>query len=324
MHDSSRAGARDRDRIQREAREWLILLESGRATAADGDAFREWCARSAEHARAFSHCRRVWSGMGEAARSRPDNVTRLEERQRPGLSRRAFLGGAAAACAGWVVMRSPLDLWPGAEVLTADLWTATGEQREVVLPDTATVQLNTRTRVDLQRRDGAVTGLVLRGGETEVTTLPYTPARFTVSAGNGHVEARGARFNVRYTDDRVRVTCLMGEITVAHGRDRSRLRPAQQVVYNETRLTGVTAVDPQRVSAWRQRILVFDGTPLASVVEEVNRYRPGRILLLDEALGRTPVQAYLSLDRLEDFAALVREVRGATVRDLPGGVLIIS
>ena len=63
---------------------------------------------------------------------------------------------------------------------------------------------------------------------------------------------------------------------------------------------------------------------LASVVEEVNRYRPGRILLMDEALGRTPVQAYLSLDRLEDFAALVREVRGATVRDLPGGVLIIS
>ena len=60
------------------------------------------------------------------------------------------------------------------------------------------------------------------------------------------------------------------------------------------------------------------------MLEEVNRYRPGRILLMDEALGRTPVQAYLSLDRLEDFAALVREVRGATVRDLPGGVLIIS
>ncbi|QJX02337.1 hypothetical protein HML84_11300 [Alcanivorax sp. IO_7] len=89
------------------------------------------------------------------------------------------------------------------------------------------------------------------------------------------------------------------------------------MVYNESRLTGVTAVDPQRVSAWRQRILVFDGTPLASVVEEVNRYRPGRILLLDEALGRTPVQAYLSLDRLEDFAALVREVRAPPCATCP-------
>ena len=120
------------------------------------------------------------------------------------------------------------------------------------------------------------------------------------------------------------MTCLEGEVDVAHGAQRSRLGPAQQVVYNDVRLTDVRDVDPRRVSAWRQRVLVFDGMPLNQVVDEVNRYRPGRIVLLDDRLGRTPVQAYLSLDRLDDFATLVREVHGANVRSLPGGVLIIS
>tara|TARA_A100001391_G_scaffold196567_1_gene175324 strand:- start:25331 stop:26323 length:993 start_codon:yes stop_codon:yes gene_type:complete len=323
-------GLMEADRIQREAREWLILLESGRATAADGDAFRQWCARSPAHARAFSHCRRVWQGMGQAARAEQQDaeqqhkVVPLTSRRAPGFSRRAFLGGAVAACAGWVALRSPLDLWPGADVLSADLWTATGEQRRVVLPHTATLELNTQTRIDLRKSGDTVTGLMLRAGETEVTTSTTNRQRFTVAAGRGRVEARHARFNVRFTDGRVQVTCLSGELTVAHGQDRARLQSAQQVVYNEERLTGVKAVNTDRVSAWRERLLVFDGTPLSAVVEEVNRYRPGRILLLDDRLGRTPVQAYLSLDRLQDFAALVREVHGATVRDLPGGVLIIS
>jgi len=313
--------ASDTDRITREAQDWVVRLASGQATAADGDAFQRWCARSPAHAAAFARCRRVWQGMQQAADVPAATATPLDTARQRLFSRRALLGGAAAASLGWVALRSPLDLWPDAQALSSDLWTATGEQREVVLSQAATVQLNTQTRIDLQRHDDTVTGLVLRSGETEITTAADG---FTVSAGEGRIAAGRARFNVRYTDDRVRVTCLEGEIDVDHGRHRSRLGPAQQVIYNDSRLTGVREVDPRRVSAWRQRVLVFDGTPLRQVVEEVNRYRPGRIVLLDETLARTPVQAYLSLDRLEDFDSLVREVHGASVRSFPGGVLIIS
>ncbi len=313
----------DHSRIMREAQDWVVRLASGQATSADGDAFRRWCARSPAHAEAFAQCRRVWQGLHQAAQTPARPVASMDAARERRFSRRALLGGAVAASVGWVALRSPLDLWPDAGALSSDLWTATGEQREVVLPHAATVRLNTQTRIDLEHRDDTVTGLVLRSGETEITTAAEA-GDFTVSAGQGRIAARRARFNVRYTDERVRVTCLEGEVDVAHAGSRSRLRPAQQVVYNDTRLTNVREVDPQRVSAWRQRVLVFDGTPLDQVVDEVNRYRPGRIVLLDDRLARTPVQAYLSLDRLEDFATLVREVHGAKVRALPGGVLIIS
>ena len=270
--------------------------------------------------RASAHGRRVWQGVQKASGETPHEVAPRPLARPAGLTRRAFLGGALAASVGWAAFRSPLDPWPGLGAFSADLSTQTGEQREVVLAHSATLRLNTQTRIDLTRQRDRITGLVLNTGETEVSTA----TAFTVTAGNGTVQARRARFNIRYTDDRVRVTCLEGEVTVDHGHHRAQLRPAQQIVYNETRATAVRPVDPDRVSAWRQRMLVFDGTPLKRVVEEVNRYRPGRIVLLNESLGRTPVQAYLSLDKLGDFAALVQEVHGASVRSLPGGVLIIS
>ena len=323
MNNQHAANNPDNDRIRREAREWVVRLASGQATSADGEAFRRWCARSPAQPQAFTECRQVWRGMQQAAEPTASPVASLGGARERRFSRRALLGGAVAASVGWVALRSPLDLWPDASALSSDLWTATGEQREVVLPQAATVLLNTQTRVDLQRRNDTVTGLVLRSGETEITTVANT-RDFMVSAGQGRIAAGRARFNVRYTDERVRVTCLEGEVDVAHGAQRSRLGPAQQVVYNDIRLTDVQDVDTRRVSAWRQRVLVFDGMPLNQVVDEVNRYRPGRIVLLDDRLGRTPVQAYLSLDRLDDFATLVREVHGANVRSLPGGVLIIS
>lgn len=320
------------DRVLREARDWVVRLSSGHASVAEGAAFRRWCEQSPAHARAFADCRRVWQGMGQAAAAEPVGATvhplprrRDPEPGRAMFSRRAFLGGAAAASvAGWMALRSPLDMWTRVGRRSADLWTGTGEQREVVLPNAVTVQLNTRTSIDLDQNANQVTGLVLNEGETEITTVHSSATPFTVSARNGRIEARRARFNVRYTDERVRVTCLDGEVAVHHQHHHVQLRPSQQVAYNAAQLSSVQTVDPERVVAWRQRMLVFDGTPLAQVVDEVNRYRPGQIILMNEQLGRVPVQAYLSLDKLENFAALVREVRGATVRALPGGVLLIS
>jgi len=47
------------DNLHSEARDWLVLLTSGRATVADARALREWCAQSAEHARAFEEAKRL-------------------------------------------------------------------------------------------------------------------------------------------------------------------------------------------------------------------------------------------------------------------------
>ncbi|WP_167385872.1 FecR/PupR family sigma factor regulator, partial [Achromobacter ruhlandii] len=47
----SRPGGDPAAALKREAQAWVVRLASGQASVVDGEAFRRWCAQSAEHAR---------------------------------------------------------------------------------------------------------------------------------------------------------------------------------------------------------------------------------------------------------------------------------
>ena len=83
-------------------------------------------------------------------------------------------------------------------------------------------------------------------------------------------------------------------------------------------------VDPAIVAAWRDGELLFQNEPLARVIEEVNRYRPGRIILVNEALGQRRFTAQFKLDRLEVVITQLKATFGARVVSLPGGVVLVS
>ena len=71
-------------------------------------------------------------------------------------------------------------------------------------------------------------------------------------------------------------------------------------------------------------MLEFNDVPLAQVVDEINRYRAGRILLMGDRLAGSRVQARFPLDQLADAALLIRDVYGARVTMLPGGIVLLS
>jgi ferric-dicitrate binding protein FerR (iron transport regulator) len=103
-----------------------------------------------------------------------------------------------------------------------------------------------------------------------------------------------------------------------------RLRSLMPVGLPISALGSPVNVDPVAVMAWREGQLVFRQAPLAEVVNEVNRYRNGRIVLANEALGRRPVDVRIPIDRVDDLIAMVREAYGAKVTTLPGAIVIIS
>ena len=76
-------------------------------------------------------------------------------------------------------------------------------------------------------------------------------------------------------------------------------------------------------------VLSFPGAiardrPLAGVVDEVNRYRPGKIIITSGELKQRVVNGTFQLDRLDDFVAQVQQLFGARVTSLPGGVVLLS
>ena len=313
--------------LQREAQAWVVRLGSQQATEDDAQAFRLWCARSREHAQAFVQARQVWQAMAPAAqRVRQQEAREAARRRLPVPGRRAFLGGAVAASVAYLAVSPPLALWPSVAEWGDDYRTATGEQREVAMGDGVVLQMNTQTRINLRRgtTESASEAIELVSGEAEVLAGGPASARVTVAAGGGTVSATRARFNIRHLDGEVCVTCLAGQVDVAQGTQQARLDAGRQLRYGPAGLGVVTGVDTGPVVAWRRRQLVFDQVPLSQVVAEVNRYRHGRLILTNEALGRSRVQASFSIDRLDDVAFLVRDVYGAELTQLPGGIVLLG
>ncbi len=71
-------------------------------------------------------------------------------------------------------------------------------------------------------------------------------------------------------------------------------------------------------------MLVFNNATLDTVIDEINRYRPGMLVLLNRELGKRRVQARFSLEQLPGVALLIRDAYGAKCTELPGGVVLLS
>jgi transmembrane sensor len=332
------------DVLHQEARIWLARLSGGDVRQVDLQAFRRWQGKSAAHAEAFDDAKRQWHAMrpaiGEWLRADPEAAARHRRLASHGVrpevrahgnvlaSRRAFLGvglGAAAA-AGVAAVYPPLGLWPSVGTWSADYRTATGEQRDISLASVAgrvDVVLNTQTSVRRQTRDGRTDGLDLLTGEVAVD-LASAREPFAVVAGAGRSVAQAGRFEVRYLDGRVCVSCLEGAVRVRHPAGERRLAAREQTVYRDDVIGGVTGVEPAAVSAWRRGELVFRQTPLAKVIDEINRYRPGRVVLLAESRRGEPVSGRFSIAILNEALLQIERSFGLTSRTLPGGVLILS
>jgi len=311
---------KDHEVAAREARTWLLTLTSGRATEADAEAFREWLRADPRRQAAFAAQKQLWRDVGPAVQAVVAEGARNRARKSLVTGRRAFLGGALAASAAYLAFKPPLGLWPGLDVLGADYRTTAGEQRRVALGNAVDVQMNTQTRINVSRDgDGAV--IELADGEAEIRS---GAAAAVVVAGKGRITAKDALFNVRYIDGEARLCCLSGVVRLAHEQGVFDIVANRELRYDDRRVMPPVQVDPAIVTAWRQGWLVFDQQPLAQVVDELNRYRRGRLVLMNDQLGKRLVQARFSLAQVADAERLIRDAYGARVTRLPAGVVVLS
>ncbi len=327
--DPDMAGTSDDDAMT-VARRWIVRLRSGQMTQGDLDELGQWRGASDQNRRAFALANAQWKLLKEAAVNLDHETARQSRRAARGaMTRRAWIGGALAASVGgavYLAARPPLDLWPSLAELNADYRTDIGQQRQVALGDAVSVELNTRTSVTAIDQDGA-RGLKLIGGEIAVTAgRPGADLDrpFVVTAGDGRVSATYASFNVRSETGGMSVACLEGTVEIVCGSDHAQLSKGQRVEFGADTIGRVVTVDGRLVEAWRRGLLVFENQPLSQVVSEINRYRPGRIVLASAAIGRLPLDATFRLDRIEDAVPKIAHLFDLKMRSLPGGLVLLS
>lgn len=331
---------------ERQAMSWVRRMASGEMTHADGDALREWARRDPKHAQALANAQRQWKQLTQAAQQsaaagatvaacpaplrKAKSKAKAERKTEGGFDPRrrwilAGTAGAFATAAGVAVIGGPLGLLPSAASIHADYSTGTGEQRTVALAGDVSVEMNTRTSVAL-RTGGAAAGtpgIDLLSGEAAVdTTLASRP--FEIVAGAGRTIAHHARVEVRNVANKVCVTCIEGAADVVHTAGRVTLRARQQLVYDAHSLQSLVNVDANAMPEWRDGYLRFAEVPLGDVIEEINRYRPGKVVLLNDKIAARPVTGRFAIRSLDVALGQIEHSLSLSARTLPGGIVLLG
>jgi transmembrane sensor len=316
--------------LDQAARRWVRQLVAGDATTADAEALARWRGLSPAHDAAFVSAARDWKLLGDSGRTYLGRQSDTRDAapgamRRAITTRRALIGGAAALAASGAavaVLRPPMHLWPSLEELGADYRTATGEQKRVTLTDVA-IQLNTQTSIKVTETANEPRSVRLIAGEASFA-LEQAARPLTVLAGAGRTTASRARFDIRSTGGRVCVTCVDGQVDLAIGPQSLQLAAGRQLTYDADGVQAPVAIDATEVTSWQDGFIVFRATALSDAVAEINRYRPGQVIVLDRALGRKTISGRFHIARTEEILGWIERAAGATSRRLPGGIVLLS
>jgi len=274
------------------AQHWVVLLTSGDVDPADIAAARAWCAESPAHQQAFVEARRLWQLSGHL--------------QAPPVRRRqAWPSTATAAAAAVLLIALGLGL-VRQQAWDADYRTAHGEQQRIELADGSHILLDSDSAVDVSLHDNR-RAITLRKGEAlfEVAHDPQRP--FQVQAGDLSATALGTVYAVRKQGDGVQVTVARGRVAVNAERDTLTLGAGEQVDWLAGRFQDKHKIDTGKALAWQHGRLVFEMAPLADVLAELQRYRPGYLLIGDDSLRTLKVSGTFRLDRLDDALATLEQ-----------------
>lgn len=194
----------------------------------------------------------------------------------------------------------------GAPVSLHQQYVATQPQgtQTVLLPDgsTLSVNANTRLRIDFgaYQRD-----IYLDKGQLYIEVAANKEQPLVVHAGDASIRVVGTGFDVRRSQHQLVVSVAHGQVAFMPDANTSTLLGAQQrTTYDYARAsTQEQNLSPGEVADWRSGHLSFRNRELASLVDELDLYRPGMIQLADGPLGRYKVSGNLDVN---DPMALVK------------------
>lgn len=298
--------------LRSQAREWLVLLNSGRASAAEREAAERWRQASAEHASALAEVERLWTLLGQV--ERPAAVVQPLPRR----VRRWPLPLATAACL-------LLALWMAPPGWHADVRTEAGEIREVTLDDGSLLHLNGATALDWEANVDGQRRVRLYRGQVDFQVAADAAHPFVIDAGAARIRVTGTRFDVNLLGDQVLLAVSEGHVQVsdADGNERA-VQAGEQIAWQDGRLQSLEPLDAARALAWQRGRLVFRDRPLPEVFEELQRQQAQRVLFLDATARELKVTGVFALNDPQAVLRAIETALPVKLTRLPGVLLVSS
>jgi len=190
--------------------------------------------------------------------------------------------------------------------LLADYRTGTGERRELRLADGTLLWLDSASAVDV-KIDAQGRQITVHSGEilidTEHAARGLPPLR--VATVHGTVRPLGTRFIVNRQEGRTQVAVLRHAVALqaAAGGDEVILQAGEQGTLDSSgaRHAGAITGEPD---AWTRGLLIVDNWRLGDLIDQLDRYRPGR-LRCDDAVASLRVSGAFPIDDTDRALAAV-------------------
>lgn len=304
------------DSILQSAAAWVARLQSRDATMADREAFEAWRVENPEHARAYDDLRTLWADLEEVPipRERLGRLRASRRRKATGIVALCLTAGVAAT-----LMTTPYaDRW------RADYYTDVGEIRRITLADGTQVDLNTDTALAVHFDAGQRRIELLRGEAFfDVVKNPQRP--FVVEEGTITATALGTRYSVgaavggSFPDVQVEE----GRVQVQTAGQDAVLGAGEAATIDREGRLALSKTDIAAGAAWRDGKLVFSRRPLRQVLATLQRYRHGRILLMDGTAGDLEVSGIFDLHDTDDALRVLEASLPLSVMRLSDLIVVV-
>ncbi|MFJ3482459.1 FecR family protein [Pseudomonas sp. NPDC090202] len=312
---------------------WLGLLHD-QPSATDQARFSQWLQADPAHAEAYAQAQVLWELSEEpAAKLADEDAAALDALLKamdapPAVSQRSWSrwgGGLALAACLLLAVSIGLGFQPQRWIddVGADYVSAPGQVRSVTLADQSHITLDADSAIAVHFANGERHVELRRGAAFFQVT--HTGEPFVVDAGRGETRVLGTQFEVRRQPDGAQVTVLSGRVGVKAGADLPQqiLTLGQRVSYDQSHTSDPQTVDSEKLLAWRQGWLNYYRTPLAEVINDLSRYYPGRIVLLNDQLATKKVSGSFPSNDPRAVLAALKAVFGFEQYEALGRVIVI-
>lgn len=300
-----------------DAASWFVRLQRRPSDNELRDAFEAWLASDPRHPVEWAQVSGTWDRLGElkdepeilaareALRAELAQTKRAPQmRWAAGIAAIVLAGGAALGLGSW--RQSQQQAEQPAAVATAQAIavyrTPVGGQQTIALEDGSKVTLSTDSEVRLTEW-GAHRALTVVRGEAYFKVAKNPERPFVVTAAGRSVTALGTAFDVRVDPGQWSVSLIEGKIRVADTDASVDLTPGRHLTQVGDTPWTVETRNVAELATWREGRLVFDNRPLASIVDEMNRYSARKVRITDPALAATPLSGRFKSGDVAGFVA---------------------
>ncbi len=301
-----------------QAEQWLIQQDADPNNPEQNAAFERWYNLCPENREAYANAELLWQMLGqldpEQNKMAPGTVTApstlLSAAKKKSVDERWVHAGNESApsqhqkhrknwrpyaSAAVIVLAISGMLWQNTP--SAQFSTDEGQQELLTLNDQSKVLLNSDSQLDIAY-DNQQRQLNLKQGEA-LFTVAKDPRPFIVQLGNIQVKALGTIFTVGEHGDERWVSVSESQVEVRIKQEVRQLQAGERLNIIDNQFQPIEKRRLSQISPWQKGVMVAEDLPAEKILSELDRYYPGKILLLNQEIKQRRLNTVLNIRQPE-------------------------